>query len=218
MSFTALSVITAAYHKLNKLSPGETLDADSAALAFDELNLIVDTLSAKRQFLYKDVLTTGTQTGNITLAAGDWATIPAGTDIVSMTAAAIEMAPITMSQYNALYDPTLAGTPQVWAHNGLSTVYLWPVPTAVAMVMHTATGVATFADQTTSYPTPQGYQAYLAAALAVVLAPPILGRLPPELVRAETQAKSGVGNYEPAIVDVYSYTQPARGTSIIFNE
>lgn len=217
MSFTALSIIQAAYRKLNKLSPGETLDADSAAFALLELNLIVDTLSAKRQFLYKDVLTSGTQTGDITLAAGDWATIPAGTEIISMTADGVEMAPITVTQYNGVFDPTLGGIPQVWAHNGLSTVYLWPVPTAVAMVMHTATGVATFADQTTSYTAPPGYQTALAAMLAVALAPPILGRLPPELIRMETAAVNAINTYEPEILDVYSYTRPVIGTSIIFN-
>lgn len=217
MSFTALSVIQAAYRKLNKLSPGETLNADDAAFGFDELNLIVDTLSAKRQFLYKDILTSVTQTGNITLAAGSWAAIPTATEIVSMSAAGLVMRPITITQYNGLYNPTLAGNPQVWAHDGMATVYLWPVPTAVALVMQTKTGVSTFADQTTTYTTPSGWQAALAAKLAVVLAPPILGHLPPELIRIEKDAMDGVDNYVPEILDVFSFNRPSIGTSIIFN-
>ena len=213
----AIDVITDAYERLNRLSPGETLNADDAAFGFRRLNLLVDAWSAKQEFLYRSVLTSAAQTGNITLAAGDWATIPAGTDILSINVDGVDITKLTMLQYSGLYSPTTTGSPVMWAHDGLSTVYLSPVATGQTIQILTRTGVATFADQTTTYTATPGYQDALGAALAVRLAPTVLGKLPGELVRAERAAMMGVMSFTPAVLDVYGYTNSLRESGTIAN-
>ena len=74
----AIDIITDAYERCNRLSPGETLSADDAAFGLRRLNLLIDELSAQPLFLFKDTLTSAAQTGNITLGVGAWAAIAAG--------------------------------------------------------------------------------------------------------------------------------------------
>ena len=212
----AIDVIQDAYERLNRLSPGETLSADDAAFGFRRLNLLVDGLSAKQQFLFRSVLTSAAQSGNITLAAGSWASIPAGTEIVQVTVDGVVLSPLTMQQYAGLYTPTQTGTPLVWAFDGLATVYLNPVPTGQTVQLMTRTGVATFADQTTNYTSTPGYLDYLGAALAVRLAPTVLGKLPLELVRAEKAAMTGMAGFVPAVVNTRDF-QTGRSTGNVLN-
>lgn len=217
MTITALSVITDAYERCNRLSPGETLSADDAAFGLRRLNSLVDEMSAKAQFLYKNVQTSAAQTGDITLGAGSWVAINPGDEIVSVAADNFPLRPITMQQYNELYVPTTTGTPNVWAQDGLSTVHFYPSPNGQTIRILTRAGVAAFADATTVYTVPAGYAAFLGAALAVRVAPTLLGKLPPELVRAEKVCMDAIDGYQPAIVDVTSYTRPCRSAGRIFN-
>jgi hypothetical protein len=214
----ALDVIQSAYERCNRLSPGETLGADDAAFGFRRLNELVDELSAQNQFLYQDIFTSATVTGvSITLGTGAWAAIPIGTQIVSGEAASFPLAPITMEQYGQIYDNTLSGIPRVYSHDGLATVFLYPVPTSVVVKFQTRTGAAIFADlNTTSYSMPAGWQAALSAALAVRIAPNIIGELPPALVRAEEKLMGAVDKIDPKILDTFSYTsQPKSSGSIL---
>lgn len=210
----ALDVITDAYERLNRLSPGETLNADDAAFGFRRLNLLVDEIGAETALLFQSILTSAAQTGAITLGAGSWAAVAPGSEIVSVTVDGWPIAPLTMQQYNELYDPTTTGSPMLYAPDGLSTVYLYPVPNGQTIQLQTRKGVRAFADQTTAYTVPPGVESYLGAALAVRLAPAILGRLPPELVRAERASK--VVRLDPAIIDVGSYNSN-RGAGNILN-
>jgi hypothetical protein len=202
----ALDIIRDAYERLNRLSPGETLGAEETAFAFRRLNLLVDEMSAVGQFLFRTVLTSAAQTGNITLGAGSWASIPVGTKIHSASQDGFSLAPLDMAQYGDIYAPTTTGTPAMWAHDGLATVYLYPVATGQTIELETRVGVSEFADTTTTYTAPQGYESLLGASLAVRLASPVLGRLPPELVREERRLSTAVRKYRPAIVDVQSFT------------
>ena len=216
MTITAIGIITDAYQRLNRLSPGESLNADDAAFGFTRLNLLVDELSVKAQFLYKNVLTSAAQTGNITLGVGSWAAISPGDEIISATADNFALAPITMQQYNELFSPTTTGVPSVWAQDGLSTVYFYPSPTGQTIKLQTLTGVSEFADQTTTYTVPDGYKSALGAALAVRLAPSVLGKVQADLIRDETRCMKAVSSYRPAIVDIDSFTQPQfRGMRIL---
>lgn len=215
MTITALSVITSAYKRLNRLSPGEALSADDAASGFDVLNELVDEMSAQGQFLYRTVLTSVVQTGNITLGTGSWAAIASGSDIIGATSDALELSPITMDQYSRLYDTTTSGAPSLYAHDGLSTVYLNPVANGQTIVLQTRIGVAAFADQTTAYTVPQGYQSALAAALAVRIAPNVLGAIPPYLLKAEQKAMASISKYQPKILNVGSYSCNTVGSNIL---
>lgn len=214
----ALDVIQSAYERCNRLSPGETLGADDAAFGFRRLNELVDELSAQDAFLYQSIFASATVTGaTITLGAGSWASIAIGSQLISGEASSFPMAPITMEQYGQIYDNTLAGVPRVFAHDGLATVSLYPVPTAIVVKLQTRVGAAAFADQnTTSYSVPGGWKAALSAALAVRIAPNILGNLPPALERAEKKLMGAVDRSDPKILDVLSYTsQPRNSGSIL---
>ena len=208
----AVDIITDAYERLNRLSPGEPLSGDDQAFGLRRLNLLVDELSAQRQFLFKVLLTSAAQSGHITLGAGAWAAIDQGEQIISATADNLALQPVTMQQFNELYQPTVTGRPTVWAQDGMATVYLWPVPTGQTIKLQTQATVSKFADLTTDYTAAAGWRAGLGAALAVRLAPTLLGRLPPELVRAEKRAMDGLGTYEPAIIDNCNPIQ-SRGVS-----
>ena len=207
----ALDVITDAYERLNRLSPGETLNADDSDRGFRRLNLLVDELSAKVQMLYRSVLTSAAQTGHITLGAGSWATIPAGTQIVAVSVDDLPISPLTMQQYAGLIDRTTTGSPVAWAQDGLSTVYLVPVPNGQTVQLLTSVGAATFADLTTSYTVPQGVENALGACLAVRLAPSTIGKVTADLLRDERAAMSGIVGVSPSIVDTreFSCAMPA---------
>lgn len=202
----AIEVITSAYERCNRLSPGETLNADDAAFGLRRLNEFVDELAAQNAYLFRAVLTSAAQSGQITLGAGAWASLSPGDEVVSATANNLKLSEVTMQQYNELYQPNVTGTPTVWAQDGLSTVYLWPVPVGQTIKLMTRATVSNFADQVTDYVMPDGYKAFLSAGLAVRIAPNILGRLPAELVRAEARLAAAVDKYEPAIISVESFT------------
>jgi hypothetical protein len=210
MQFTALDIIVDAYERCNRLSPGETLSADDAAFGFRRLNLLVDEMSAERRFLFRSILTSAAQTGNITLGAGAWAAIPPGDEVISATADGIEMDPLTVQQYNAIRDPASTGTPRLYAHDGFGTIYLYPFPTGQTVKLQTQAGVTQFADQTTTYTAPDGYRAALGASLAVRVAPSVLGGIPPALEKAERKCMNGITRYIPAIVDAQSFKRGYR--------
>lgn len=211
----AVEIITSAYQRCNRLSPGETLNADDAAFGFGRLNELVDELSAQKMFSFKGVITTATQTGNITLGAGAWAAISPGTEVTSIVANNLSLDPITMQQYNELYKPADNSTPRVWAWDGLSTVYLYPAPSGQTLSVLTRTTVSEFADQTTDYVLPSGWKAALSAALAVRVAPTILGKLPPSLLRDEKKCMGAVDGYEFSAVDIYSFTKAVQSAGAI---
>lgn len=202
----ALDIITDAYERCNRLSPGETLNADDAAFGFRRLNMLVDEMSANNTFLFKSLLTSAAQVGAITLGAGAWAAIAPGTEVVSATANNQPLTRITMQQYNEMYQPTVTGFPSLFAQDGLGTVFLWPVAAGQTVKLQTRVGVSAFADQTTDYTVPDGYESALGAGLAVRIAPTVLGAIPPYLIKAETKCMGSISKYEPAMVDVGSFT------------
>jgi hypothetical protein len=203
----ALDIITDAYERCNRLSPGEVLGSDDAAFGFRRLAMLVDELSAQNLYLYRNTLTSSVQTGHITLGVGDWAGISPGDTIVSGACQNLPIDPITIQEYNERYRPSLGGVPIVYAHDGFSTVYLWPVPAALTITLQTRSTVSQFADQTTDYTLPDGWANALGASLAVRIAPNILGQVPQTLLRAESAAMGAVSRYEPAIIDADGYNR-----------
>ncbi len=200
MTVTAGDILQDAMERVNRLSPGETINGDDAARYLRRLNVIVDELSAKDQFLYKNVLTSSAQTGHVTLGAAPWTAIAPGDRIVSASVDGLAIHPLTMQQYNGLQSPADTGSPTYYAQDGLSTVYLYPVPTGQTLQLQTLTGVAEFADLTTAYTVPDGYRAALGARLAVRITPP--ARVTPQMLREETQALAGITRYQPAILNM----------------
>lgn len=202
----ALEIITAAYEACNRLSPGEALSADDAAFGLRRLNLLVDEMSSDNGFLFQNIIISATQTDHIVLGAGSWAAIAPGGEIVSAAADDVAMSPITMRQYNEMGATAVSGSPMFYAPDGLSTVFLYPVPTGQTIKLQTRVGVPEFADYETEYTVPSGYKSALAAALAVRIAPAIMGSIPNQLLRAESKLMAAINKYEPAIISVDSFT------------
>lgn len=198
----AIDVIEGAYRRLNRLSPGESLSGDDIGTGLEALNLLVDELSADGRFLFRDVLTSAVQTGHITLGAGSWATIPAGAAITSMSVDGVPIRSITMEQYNSISDLTQSGSPILYCHDGLSTIYLYPVANGQTIRIQTGVTVSEFADEITQYTVPPGYKSALAKMLAEALAPVVNANgVTADIAAAARGARAMVSAPQPAILN-----------------
>jgi hypothetical protein len=215
---TARTIITLALESMNRLSPGETLDADLAAACLRRLNAIADDWSAGRDMTPQDVIASGAVTGaSLTLGAGAFAAIGAGEEIISAQADGFPMAPITMQQYNDVRLKNQAGRPEVWAWDGLATVYLYPAASGNTISLMTRAPFASFVDLDTAYTLPSGYQGAFAASLAVAMAPALLGGVSSGLLLAEKKALFNVANanVRPAILTANPLTPRRAGGNIL---
>jgi hypothetical protein len=200
---TARTIITLALEAMNRLAPGETLDADLAAACLRRLNAIADDWSAGRDMMPQDQLVAGAVTGaSLTLAAGAFAAIGVGDEIIQAQVDGFPIAPITMQQYQSIPLKTQSGRPQVWAFDGLATVYLFPAAAGQTINIMTRVPFASFVDLDTAYAMPSGYQGAFAASLSVAMAPALLGGVTPGLLAAEKKAMYNVANstVRPAII------------------
>jgi hypothetical protein len=199
---------------MNKLSPGEALDADLSAACLRRLNSIADDWSAGRDMMPQDQTVTATVSGSsITLGTGSFATITPGDEIISMQSDTTPMCPITIQQYNAIPVKTTAGRPQFWCPDGVSTVYLYPVASSNVLSIVARKPFASFADLDTAYTMPSGYEGAFAASLAVAMAPALIGKVTPDLMAAKKSALFNIqGNtVRPAVVSANPLCRPVGG-------
>jgi hypothetical protein len=208
---TARDVITGAltFH-LNRLSPGESADADTLAVCLSALNDIADEWNGSKAFLFREILTaSGSAISAATALLGTaWATLSPGDQILGATYAASgqdnPMRPLTMQQYHEqVFDKTATGEPDFWAHDGLATVYFYPVPTGHTITLRTHQVVSDFADLDTDYSMPKGYKSALSACLSEKLAPTMNPQLLGECQRKARAARSKIAAQaiEPAIIN-----------------
>jgi hypothetical protein len=215
---TARTIIALALEGMNKLSPGETLDADVAAVCMRRLNAIADDWNVGRDMPPQDVISSGPVTGaSLTLGAGAFAAVAIGQEIIQAQADGLPMDPITMQQYNNIQLKSQAGRPEVWAWDGLATVFLYPAAAGNTINLLTRAAFATFVDLDTTYVLPPGYQGAFAASLAVALAPSLLGGVTPGLLTAEKKALFNVANanVRPAIVSANPLAPRGAGGNIL---
>jgi hypothetical protein len=211
---TARNIISLALESMNKLSPGETLDADLAAACLRRLNSIADDWSAGRDMMPQDQTVTATVSGStITLGTGSFAAIAAGDEIIAIQADSVPMVPITIQQYNAIPVKTATGRPEKWCPDGLSTVYLYPVASSNVLSVVTRKAFSAFADLDTVYTMPAGYEGAFSASLAVAMAPALLGKDSPALLLREKRAMFNVNHatIRPAIVSANPLRRPVGG-------
>jgi hypothetical protein len=215
---TARTIISLALEGMNKLAPGEALDADLAAVCLRRLNAIADDWSAGRDMTPQDVISSGAVTGpSLTLAAVPFAAIGAGEEIIQAQADGYGMTEITMQQYNNIRLKAQAGRPEVWAWDGLATVFLYPASAGNTINLLTRAPFASFVDLDTAYVLPSGYQGAFAASVAVAMAPALLGGVPPSLLAAEKKALFNVANtnVRPAIVSASPLDRRCTGGNIL---
>lgn len=206
---TARAIITAAlsFH-LNRLSPGEAIDADLAAVALNALNHVADEVNGQKSALFREFLSPGTVTGVGTLGT-TWAALSPGDEILGASVAYspgtndVPLGSLTMAQYQGIIDKTTIGLPQLYAHDGAATVYFWPVPSGQVVSLRTRQVVSDFADLETDYVMPRGYKAAFSALLAEKIAPPLLNNVPPAVTLAAMNARSHIHaqSINPAIIN-----------------
>lgn len=200
---TARNIITLALESMNKLSPGETMDADLAAACLRRLNAIADGWSSGRDMLFRDVTISGAVTGtSLTLGAGSFTAIASGDQPIQIVADEFPVEPITMQQYNEILVKATTGRPLYWAWDGAATVFLWPAASGHTIGVLSRAAFSVFADLDTQYSMPSGYESAFAASLAVAMAPALTGGVSADLVRAENKAVFAIqnGNVRPAII------------------
>ena len=206
---TARQIITSAltYH-LNRLSPGEVLDADLGNLCLGALNDIADEWNGSVSLLWQTTLSAAVVTGATGTLGVTWTDINSGHDVLGATynngSGDIVIAELTMAQYHEqIRIKTLAaGFPRYWAQDGASTIYFYPAPTGQSITLRSRRSMSDFADLDTVYVMPQGYRSALAAVLAEKMAPSVVGGVPPAVAKAAATARSGLmsNSVAPAII------------------
>jgi len=205
---TATQVMTDAFRMLNVYQPGVAIDPVDSTDALRFLNLMIGqwaqtglTIPAETRFVAPLVSNKGSSANPYTIGVGgDLNTTkpPNGESVVAaglllnastppieiprglMTDAAYEgtrIKDLTSTLFTDVYYlPTFAGN--------LGSVYLWPVPTDTinSLVLYIRAPLGVFADLTTAYFIPDGYDQALYAQLSLILAIPY-GREPSESLK-----------------------------------
>lgn len=204
---------------LNRLSPGESADADTLAVCLRALNNVTDEWNGTKSFLFRTQLTASvapvsTVTGTL---GTTWTGIAPGDRILGATYATggsdYPLSQLTMAQYHEqVVMKTESSEPEFFAHDGLATVYFYPVPNSKTITLRTHTAVAEFTEVDTDYSMPAGYRAALSACLAEALAMVMLGSIPQSVAMKAQAARSHIAaqTMDPAIIGL----PPRRGNII----
>lgn len=212
---TARQIIDSAMrHRLNRLSPGETLDADTYAVALEALNAVADEWNGSKSFLFRELLTAATVTGTTGTLGTTWASLVPGDEILSATVQYsagndVPIAPLTIEQYSQIPLKLTQNYPQFYAHDGAATVYFYPAATGQTITLRTRQVVSDFADLDTDYSMPKGYRSGMADVLAERLAPSLIGAVTPAIATAARAARNRIVSQavEPGIPN----SRPVRG-------
>lgn len=190
MSITGLDIVSASLRKIGSLAAGDVPSATAAADALKILNVMIDAWGIQRSFMLsqlRTVTTLGASTSSYSLGSGGdidivrpqfieragliidtTADTPSETPIEVLTDqrwAAVRMKTLTSRLVQAIYYD------RAWSA-GLANIYVYPVPTVgtTQLVLYSAVATARFADTTTAYLLPPGYQEAFEFNLAVRLA------------------------------------------------
>lgn len=206
---TARSIVEGALtFGLNRLSPGETLDADTAAVCLTALNHVADAMNGGGSFLFREILTTSTALSAAFATLGtEWASLSPGVKILGATyndgTQDNPMWELSYAQYQNIADKTTASEPSNWSYDGYARVYFYPVPGGETVTLRTMQTVSDFADLDTDYGMPKGYKAWLSALLAEKMALPLVGNVPRSVTIEAGMARMALAakNAGPAILN-----------------
>jgi hypothetical protein len=189
---TALSIITGAMHDLNALGSGQQPTGNEGVDCLTALNQYRDWLGLERGMLYSTVRTVKTLAastasytigsgGSIDLVRPSW--IDHATVVLDNTASPVTERPIDVlsdAAYAAWSQKARTGSPlqAIWYNHvsaaGLGTISVLPIPTVgtTQLVLYTPGGELTaFADLTTVYTLPRGFERALRKNLALEISP-----------------------------------------------
>lgn len=168
---------------LNRLSPGETLDADLGAICLAALNDVVDGFNGLGSFLFSEAFTAGVCNGTSGTLGTTWVGVNPGDNILGATVSYqagmdLPLDPLTMGQYADIAQKATASIPQYFCPDGGSLVFLWPAAAGQTITLRTWKSFSTFANLDTDYLMPQGFQSAFSACLAERMAPSLCGAIP----------------------------------------
>ncbi len=193
---------------LNKLSPGETLDADLSALCLTALNDVVDSFNGVGSFLFAEKFTAGVCSGVSGTLGTTWVGISPGDEILGATVSyqsgmEIPLDPMTMGEYANIAQKATASIPQFFCPDGGSLIYLWPAAAGQTITLRTLQAFSTFADLDTNYVMPQGFPSAFSVCVAERLAPVLVGGVPPAVMTGAKAARNRLAAQvmAPEIVD-----------------
>jgi hypothetical protein len=191
---TANDLISRALKTVGVLASGETASSDDVADALTVLNGMVDTWATERLTIYttaRNVFDLSASTQDYTIGTGgtfniarpQW--IVAASIITNKDASSAQKQELpipnalTVKQWQEVGIKGLTSTfPTQFFYDkkwtaGLATISVWPIPdnSSCQLVLYTPTALTQFADLTTAYTFPPGYEEALRYQLALRLAP-----------------------------------------------
>ncbi len=206
----AIEIITDAMtFGLNRLSPGETLDADTANVCLQALNSIIDEINGLESFLYREQLVQSAPiTGTVASLGVAWPSISPGSKILSATVQYqvgldYPMESLTMDQYSAIPLKSTSVFPRYYAHDGYANVFLYPAAAGQTVTLRVHQYFSQFADYSTDYGMPAGFRSAFADLLTKKMAKVLLGATTPEIEVAAAAANRRLSSQtvSPAIIN-----------------
>jgi hypothetical protein len=206
----AIDIITDAMSfGLNRLSPGETLDADTANVCLQALNSIVDEINGLESFLFKEQLIQSIPiTGTVASLGVAWPTVTPGSKILSATVQYqvgldYPLESLTMDQYSVIPLKNVSVFPRYYAYDGYSNLFLYPAAAGQTITLRVHQFFSQFADLLTDYGMPAGFRSAFADLLAKKMAKVLLGSTTPDIEIAAAAAKRRVAaqTVSPAIIN-----------------
>jgi hypothetical protein len=217
---TALSIITTALQDLGVYGAGDPIAADDSSVCLSALNALADAWLTEPNYMY------ATTAVSASLSEGDTAlTIGASQNLNTARPIRLESAFVTASgidyplqiiteaEYNAIADKTLGGGwPQVCFYDSGSptgNVYFYPTG-ACTVTVNVLTQLSQFADLTTNYTLPPGYERAFKLTLPEEIAPTFRARLTPDMIRRAHQARRAIKRVN-FVVPQLAVSEPVMG-------
>jgi hypothetical protein len=206
----AIDIITDAMSfGLNRLSPGETLDADTANVCLQALNSIVDEINGLESFLFKEQLIQSIPiTGTVASLGVAWPTVTPGSKILSATVQYqvgldYPLESLTMDQYSVIPLKSVSVFPRYYAYDGYSNLFLYPAAAGQTITLRVHQFFSQFADLATDYGMPAGFRSAFCDLLTKKMAKVLIGSTTPDIEAAASAAKRRLAaqTVSPAIIN-----------------
>lgn len=217
---TARTIITRMYRKLGLVDPGESIPADWAALALEELNAMLTTLGTAKLNIFtidrtvfplvigQQAYTLGTPGADFTMPR------PQRIDMLSVVPASdstleipIEMDTVETWREIGIKSTTCSWPTECLVTNGFPkwTLEFWPIPSELSSVVVYSWGpLQQFADLDAALAMPEGYEDWAVYNLAVRMCPNFNMQPDPVVagMAAETRQLIKTANFTPVITEL----------------
>lgn len=228
MSTTALTLITSAMSKINKLQAGEVPSAEDSAVCIERLNAMMTSLESEGMFNYtttKTIATLPASTTSRTIGPAMQIPMTRPVKILSGSFSRVsnidyELEPISEAEYNQISLKSSIGSvaPAVCFYDGglpTGNIYFWPTAsTSVELHLITPAPQGVAVTTSTTFDFPPGYQRMIENNLAIEVAPDFNTSPSPMLVAMASSSKRMLKRANMRIPQLYvNYPDMHRGAS-----